>query len=104
MVMIAPALLAALLVAVPVAPARGDSNVPLVHVVGWHKLGPGSPDYPAHWEYAPAEQDWAFTIATGEWVEVRLGGRCTVDGQPTVRSTVLRHGTCRGSGQYRNGA
>lgn len=103
--MIATALIAALLLApaAPVTPARGDSNVPLVHVVGWHKLGPGSPDYPAHWEYAPAEQEWAFTIATGEWVEVRARGRCTVDGQPTVRSTLFRHGTCYGSGQYGGG-
>lgn len=95
--MIAVVIAAALLVAAPIVPARGDSNVPLVHVAGWHELGPGSADYPAYWQYAPAEQDWAFTLDAAHWVKVRAGGTCTIDGV-THRATLTWPAFCYGRG------
>jgi hypothetical protein len=100
-IMIAAALVSVVLAVLPAVPARGDGPgpyVPLVHVAGWHELGPGTPDYPAYWEYAPAEQDWAFTLDAAHWVDVRAGGTCTVDGEATRRATLLRHARCYGSG------
>lgn len=95
------AAVAAVLVVLPVpasAPARGWSNVPLVHVVGWNRIvsTPGGPD---RWEYDAAEHDVAFTLASGESVEVKLGGSCTIDGV-THRSRLFHHAWCRGHGQY----
>lgn len=97
--MITPVLIAALLVTVPVAPARGDSAVPLVHVVGWNRVVTAG-QAPSDWEYDRAEHDVAFTVATGEAAEVRWGGSCTIGGV-THRSTLLRHAVCHGSGAYR---
>ena len=76
-------------------PTRGDSTVPMVYVVGWHRLGPDSPDYPSQWKYAPRDEEWGFTLQAGDFVEVRAGGSCTIDGV-THRSTLLRHDFCHG--------
>ena len=92
--MIAPALIAAVLVALPAVPARGDSDVAFVHVVGLHRIA--SADRALPWHFAPAAQDWAFTLPAGEWVEVALGS-CTIDGV-THRSMGRQHAYCYGSG------
>ena len=96
--MIASALVAALLAVLPGAPARGDSTVPLVHVVGWNRLITVQSG-PLDWDYDAAEHDMAFTLDGESRVEVRLGGTCTVDGQPTHRSTLLHHAFCNGRDQ-----
>jgi hypothetical protein len=95
--MIPAVLLAAVLVAAPVVPVRGDSDVALVHVSGWHQFSQISADYPTRLEYAPPEQDWAATLPAGEWVDVYFGGFCSIDGVKHL-STPLRRATCYGSG------
>lgn len=92
--MIVPAVIAAVLLALPAAPARGDSNVALVHVVGLHRIA--SADRALSWEFAPAAQDWAFTLPAGEWVEVAVGS-CTIDGV-THRPMGRQRAYCYGSG------
>jgi hypothetical protein len=72
-------------------PARAGST-PLVHVEGSYRFG--GPGYVEDWVYVGPDEGMASTLGPGEWVEVRLGGSCTLNGV-THRSGLLWSSRCQ---------